>query len=105
VNGGELDDGAECLVVVHFGAPGEAPKDPMGLVVVEGVVRGKLVAKEQLASDHISAWWTWNQVPDVVDQHGRVLLHNVTPMWVGKGGANGRGNQGGVWRSGSCVSG
>jgi hypothetical protein len=34
-NGGELDDGAEGLVVVHSGTLGEAPKDPIGLVAVE----------------------------------------------------------------------
>ena len=44
-NSGELDDMAEGLVVVHVGALGEAPKDPTGLVAVEGAVRGKLVAK------------------------------------------------------------
>jgi hypothetical protein len=44
-NSGELNDGAEGLVVVHFGALGEAPKDPTGLVAIEGAVRGKLVAK------------------------------------------------------------
>jgi hypothetical protein len=44
-NSGELDDGAEGLVVVHSGALGEAPKDLTGLVAVEGAVRGKLVAE------------------------------------------------------------
>jgi hypothetical protein len=44
-NSGELDDRAEGLVVVHSGALGEAPKDPTGLVAVEGAVRGQLVAK------------------------------------------------------------
>jgi hypothetical protein len=34
-NGGELDDGAEGLVVVHSGALGEALKDPTGLVAAE----------------------------------------------------------------------
>jgi hypothetical protein len=42
---GELDDGAEGLVVFHSGTLGEASKDPTGLVAVEGAVRGKLVAK------------------------------------------------------------
>jgi hypothetical protein len=51
VNGGELDVGAEGLVVVHSGALGEAPKDPMGLVAVERAVQGQLVVKEPLASD------------------------------------------------------
>jgi hypothetical protein len=44
-NSGKLDDGAEGLVVVHSGALVEAPKDPTGLVAVEGAVRGKLVVK------------------------------------------------------------
>jgi hypothetical protein len=44
-NGGELDDGAQGLVVIHSGALGEAPKDPTGLVAVKGVVRGQLVAE------------------------------------------------------------
>jgi hypothetical protein len=44
-DGGELDDGAKGLVVVHSGTLGEASKDPTGLVVIEGAVRGQLVAK------------------------------------------------------------
>jgi hypothetical protein len=44
-NRGELDDGAEGLVVVHSGALCEAPKDPTGLVAVEGTIQGQLVAK------------------------------------------------------------
>jgi hypothetical protein len=51
-NGGELDDEAEGLVVVHSRAMGEAPKDPTGLVAVEGAVRCQLMAKEPLAGDH-----------------------------------------------------
>jgi hypothetical protein len=65
-NGGELDDEAEGLVVVHSGALGEAPKDPTGLVAVEGAVRSHLVAKEPLFGDHVGVWWTWDQVPGVV---------------------------------------
>jgi hypothetical protein len=34
-NSGELDYGAEGLVVVHSGALGEAPMDPIGLVAVK----------------------------------------------------------------------
>jgi hypothetical protein len=44
-NSGKLDDGAKGLVVVHSEVLGEAPKDPTGLVAVEGAVRGKLVVK------------------------------------------------------------
>jgi hypothetical protein len=38
-NGGELDDGAEGLIVVHSGALGEASKGLAGLVAVEGAIR------------------------------------------------------------------
>jgi hypothetical protein len=44
-NSGELDDRAEGLIVVHSGALGEAPKDPTGLVAVEGAILGQLVVK------------------------------------------------------------
>jgi hypothetical protein len=37
-HGGKLDNGAEGLVVVHTRALGEAPKDPTGLVAVEGAI-------------------------------------------------------------------
>jgi hypothetical protein len=87
-NGGKLDDGAESLVVVHFGVLGEAPKDLTGLVAVEGAVRGHLVAKEPLAGDHVGAWWTRHQVLGVVGQQDRVLLHSAKPVRVGEGGAN-----------------
>jgi hypothetical protein len=65
-HGGELDDGSEGLVVVHTGALGEAPKDPMGLVAVEGAIRSRLVAKEPLVGDLVGAWWTRHQVQGVV---------------------------------------
>jgi hypothetical protein len=39
-NGGELDDVAEGLVVVHSGVLGEALKDPIVLIAVEGAIRG-----------------------------------------------------------------
>jgi hypothetical protein len=65
-NGGELNDGAKGLVMVHSEALGEAPKDPTGLVAVEGAVRGQLVAKETHVSDHVGAWWTRHEVPGVV---------------------------------------
>jgi hypothetical protein len=44
-DGGELDDGAIGLVVVHAGALGETPKDPAGLVAVKGAIRSQLVTK------------------------------------------------------------
>jgi hypothetical protein len=38
LNGGELHDGAEGLVIVHSEALGEAPKNPMGLIAVDGAI-------------------------------------------------------------------
>jgi hypothetical protein len=103
-NGGELNDGVEGLVVVHSRALGEALKDPTGLVAVEGAVRGQFVGKEPLAGDRVGAWWTRHQVPSVVGQQGRVLLHSATPVRVGEGCPNGGGDRGGVRRSDSRVS-
>jgi hypothetical protein len=102
VDGGELDDGAEGLIVVHTGALGEAPKDPAGLVAVEGAIRSHLVAKLSLTGDHIGVGWTRHQVSGVVGQQGRVLLLYVpTPVQVSEGGANRGGDRGGVrWSSG-----
>jgi hypothetical protein len=65
-DGGELDDGAEGLIVVHAGSLGEAPKNPAGLVAIEGAIRSQLVAKEPLASDHIGVGRAWHQVLGVV---------------------------------------
>jgi hypothetical protein len=80
-DGGKLDDEAECLIVIHVGSLGEAPKNPASLVAFEGAIRSQLVAKEPLASDHISTRQTWHQVPSVVGQQGCVLLlHGPTPV-------------------------
>jgi hypothetical protein len=96
-NDSELDDGAEGLIVVHFGALGEASNDPTGFVAVEGAIQSHLVAKEPVAGDHIGAWRTWHQVPSVVDQQGRVLLfHSPMPVRASEGGMNGGGNRGGI---------
>jgi hypothetical protein len=54
-NGGELDDGADGLVVVHSGTLGEALKNPTGLVSVEGAVRGQLMAEDALVGNHVGA--------------------------------------------------
>jgi hypothetical protein len=103
-NGGELDDGAEGLVVDHAGALGEAPKDPTNLVAVEGASRCQFVAEEPLAGDHVGVGMMRNQVPGVVGQQGRVLLHRPTPVRVSEGGTNGGGDRGGVRWSGGRIS-
>jgi hypothetical protein len=63
------------------------------------------VAKEPLADDYIGAKRTRHQVPGVVGQQGRVLLHGPTPMRVSEGGANGGGDGGDVRGSGGRVTG
>lgn len=52
-NGGELDDGAKGLVVVHFGALRETSKDPMCLKMIHRGIKHELVAEKSLASDHV----------------------------------------------------
>jgi hypothetical protein len=47
-NDGELDGGAEGLVVVYSGALGEAPKDPTDLVAIEETSEVSLWRKSQL---------------------------------------------------------
>jgi hypothetical protein len=91
-NNGELDDRAKCLVVVHSGTLGEASKHSTGLLAVEGAIRGQLVVKNSLAGDHVGSRWTRHQVPGVVGQQGRVLLHSATPVGVDEAGANGGGD-------------
>jgi hypothetical protein len=103
-DGGELDDRAEGLIVVHAEALGEAPKNPASLVAVQGAIRSQFVAKEPLASGRIGAGRTWNQVPSVVVQQGRVLLlHGPTLVRVGEGGADEGGNRGDVRWNGDRV--
>jgi hypothetical protein len=68
VDGGELDDEAESLIVVHAGSLGETPKNLASLVAVEGAIRSQFVVKKPLASDHIGTGRTWHQVPSVVGQ-------------------------------------
>jgi hypothetical protein len=63
------------------------------------------MAKEPLSGDHIGARWTRHQVPSVVGQQGRVLLHGTTPVRDDEGGANGGGGRGGVRWSCGRISG
>jgi hypothetical protein len=87
-NGGEPDDEAEGLIVVHSGALSEAPKDPTSLVSIKRAVRGELLLKNPLASNHIGARWTQHQVPSVVGQQGHVLLHSAAPVGIGERSVN-----------------
>jgi hypothetical protein len=53
------------------------------------------VAENSFAHNHVGAWWTGHQVPSVVGQQGRVLLHSATQVWID---ANRGGNWGGIQR-------
>jgi hypothetical protein len=46
LNDGKLDDGAEGLIVVHFGVLSDVPKDPTRLVEIERAVRGECMAED-----------------------------------------------------------
>jgi hypothetical protein len=54
-NGSELNDEAEGLIIVHYGALGEATKYRTDLVAIKLAIRGKLVAKDPLSGNHVGA--------------------------------------------------
>jgi hypothetical protein len=51
-NGGELDNRAKGLIVVHFEALSETSKDPTGLTLIQRGIKHELVAEKSLVSDH-----------------------------------------------------
>jgi hypothetical protein len=84
----ELDDEIEGLVVVHSRALSETPKDPMGLLPIQRAVVHELVAENPLVGDHVGARGIRHQVPSVVGQQDRVLLHGAIQVGIDESGAN-----------------
>jgi hypothetical protein len=87
---------AESLVVVDSAALSETPKDPTGLVAINGPVSTELVREDPLAGDNVGALRSENQLPGPIADQGVVLfLHNRTSMGISKrsrsrGGDRGR---------------
>jgi hypothetical protein len=83
LDGCRLDDGVECLIIVHPGALSEPPNDPTSFVPVKRAIHLELVLEDPLAGDDISPRRSRNQAPRAVRQQGLVLLLNsVTPVGV-----------------------
>jgi hypothetical protein len=94
-NSGRFDNRAEGLIVVNTGALSETPKDPMGIVAIEGPINTELVHEDPLAGDNVGALRSGNQLPGPIADQGSVfVLHSRTPMGIGKRNMSG----GGDWR-------
>jgi hypothetical protein len=92
--GGLLDHWAEGLIVVNTGPLGEAMKDPMSLVLLQGVIRVELVLKDPFAGDDVGTNKTRDKIPSVVgDQSIIFFMHGTTPGRVGEGGTDGGGHR------------
>jgi hypothetical protein len=99
-NGGELDDEAEGLDVVHSEAMSEASKDPTGLVVIQGVVRLELVAEDPFVGDNIGT--RGHDTKSQVWLANRVAYSIAMPMRIGErdtdGGGDRRGSRSSIGR-------
>jgi hypothetical protein len=94
-NSGQFYNRAESLIVVNFGALSETPKDPTGLVAINGPVSTELMRKDPLADDNVGALRSGNQLPGpIVDQGSVLFLHSYTPMGIGKCGTSRGGDRG-----------
>jgi hypothetical protein len=62
-NSGQFYNRAESLIVVDSGALSETPKDPTGLVAIQGPVSTELVREDPLAGDNVGALRSGNQLP------------------------------------------
>jgi hypothetical protein len=87
-DGGRLHNRAEGLVVVDSGALSEAPKNPASLVSFQGTIGPSLVRPEPLAGDNVGVGRTGHQIPCLVGDERRVLLHRPTPVGVQQGSAD-----------------
>jgi hypothetical protein len=85
-DGGWLHNRAKGLIVVDSGALSEAPKDPASLVPLQGTIGPPLVRLDPLDDDDVCAGQTGHQIPRLVGDERRVLLHCPTPV----GGPAGR---------------
>jgi hypothetical protein len=61
----------------------EASKDTIGPVLIQSTICLELVTKDPLAGDHVGVRRTLHQVPGVVGQQGRILLHSMVLVGIG----------------------
>jgi hypothetical protein len=89
---GRLDHRVEGLIVADAGSLGEAAKNPVSLVPVQGVIGIEVVFENPLANDDVGANGTTGKIPGVVgDQGSKPFFHGVTPVRIGEGSADGGG--------------
>jgi hypothetical protein len=88
----QLDHWAKGLNVVDVGSLGEAAKNPVSLVPVQGAVGVELVLENPLAGDDVGANWARDKIPCVVgDKGSKLFFHGVAPVWIDEGITDGEG--------------
>jgi hypothetical protein len=86
---GRLDHRAEGLIVVNAGSLGEAVKDPVSLVPLQGTVGVELVLDNPFVGDDVGANGVRDKCPCVVGYHGsKLFIHGSMPVRIDEGGAN-----------------
>jgi hypothetical protein len=82
-NGGGLDDGTECLVVIHSGALCEATKNPPRFVSVKGAIGMELVPKNPLSSNNVGLNWALDKIPGLICiKSSTFFFHCLAPIGV-----------------------
>jgi hypothetical protein len=82
-DGGRLDDGTECFVVVHPGTLSKVAKNPAGFVAVKGAVSMELVPENPFPSNHICLSKTLNKIPGmVVMESSTLIFHGLVPVGI-----------------------
>jgi hypothetical protein len=101
VDRGRLDHQAEDLIIVDAGSLGEAVKNPLSLVPVQGAVRIELVLENPLAGDDVGANGMRDKMSGVIgDQGSKLFFYGTMPVRIGEGDVNGGRYQRQGWHRG-----
>jgi hypothetical protein len=92
VDRGWLDHRVEGLIVVDVGSLGEATKDPVSFVPLQGTVRVELVLKNPFIGEDVGANGARDKILGVVgDQGSKLFFHGAVPVQIDEGGVDGEG--------------
>jgi hypothetical protein len=81
VNGGQFDNRAESLIVVHTGALCKTLKYLASLVAVKSPIKERLVCEYPFVGDDVGATRLRNKFLDPIAHQGSILfLHSRTPI-------------------------
>jgi hypothetical protein len=86
---GWLDHRVEGLIVVNAGSLGEATKDPVSFVPLQGTVRVELVLKNPFIGEDVGANGARDKILGVVgDQGSKLFFHGAVPVQIDEGGVD-----------------